>query len=76
MLAEVQAASNALETILSVVQKGGDIADMAGTCATYFNNKSVVARCSNKKGTRSQLATFMELEKLRKQEQRLKELMI
>ena len=76
MLAEVQAASNALDTILSVVQKGGDIADMAGTCANYFNNKSVVARCSNKKGTRSQLATFMELEKLRKQEQRLKELMI
>ena len=43
MLAEVQAASSALETILSVVQRGGDIADMAETCGRYFNNKSVVA---------------------------------
>jgi len=76
MLAEVQAANDALGTILSVVQRGGDIADMAETCGRYFNNKSVVARCSNKRGTKSQLVTFMELEKLRKQEQRLKELMI
>ena len=76
MLAEIAVCNAAFGTIKLALKNGKELYDCASSCADYFNNKSVVARCSNKKGTRSQLATFMELEKLRKQEQRLKELMI
>lgn len=76
MLAEVQAANAALNQIMNMVQHGRDISEMAGSCATYFNTKAVIARRSNKKGSKSQIQTFMEFEKLRKQEYRLREIMI
>ena len=76
MLAEVQAANSALAAITGAIQNGKDLTDIAGSCAQYFNCKSIVARASNKRGTKSQIQTFMEFEKLRKQEQRLKEIMI
>ena len=76
MLAEVQAANAALAAITGAIQNGRDLSDIAGNCASYFNTKSVIARSSNKKGTKSQIQTFMEFEKLRKQEYRLKEIMI
>ena len=53
---------------LDKVQNGKDLTDIAGSCADYFNCKSIVARASNKRGTKSQIQTFMEFEKLRKQE--------
>ena len=76
MLAEVQAANAALSQIMNMVKHGQDISQMAGTAANYFNCKSVIARSSNKKGSKSQIQTFMEFEKLRKQEYRLREIMI
>ena len=76
MLAEVQAANAALGQIMKLVKHGQDISEMAGSCATYFNTKAVIARSSNKRGSKSQIQTFMEFEKLRKQEYRLRELMI
>ena len=68
MLAEVQAANAALGQIMTLVKHGQDISDMAGSCATYFNTKAIIARSSNKRGSKSQIQTFMEFEKLRKQE--------
>lgn len=76
MLAEVQAANAALSAITGAIQNGKDIGDIAGSCAEYFNTKSVIARRSNKRGSKSQIQTFMEFEKLRKQEYRLREIMI
>ena len=76
MLAEVQAANAALTQIMTAIKHGKDISDMAGTCATYFNCKSIVARRGCKKGNKSQVQTFMEFEKLRQQEYRLREIMI
>ena len=76
MLAEVQAANAALSQIMNLVKHGQVISEMAGSCATYFNTKAIIARSSNKRGSKSQIQTFMEFEKLRKQEYRLRELMI
>ena len=64
MLAEVQAANAALSAITGAIQNGKDIGDIAGSCAEYFNTKSVIARRSNKRGSKSQIQTFMEFEKL------------
>ena len=76
MLAEVQAANAALSQIMNLVRHGQDISQMAGSCADYFNSKAIIARCSNKKGSKSQIQTFMEFEKLRQQEYKLREIMI
>jgi hypothetical protein len=76
MIAEIAAANVALGTITQALKHGKDLGDIAGTCADYFNNKAVLARSSNKRGTRTQIQHFMELEKLRKQEIKLKEVMI
>ena len=44
MLAEVQAANAALSQIMNLVKHGQDISEMAGSCATYFNTKAIIAR--------------------------------
>ena len=44
MLAEVQAANSALAAITGAIQNGKDLTDIAGSCADYFNCKSIVAR--------------------------------
>jgi len=76
MIAEIAAANVALGTITQALKHGKDLSDIAGTCAGYFNSKSIIARSSNKRGTNTQIQHFMELEKLRKQEVKLKEVMI
>jgi len=76
MIAEIAAANVALGVITQALKHGKDLGEIAGTCADYFNNKAILARSSNKKGSRTQIQHFMELEKLRKQEIKLKEVMI
>ena len=76
MLAEVQAANAAFNTIKSALKNGRELYDVSDSCATYFNSKSVIARRSNKKRKGSFLQNFMQLERLKKQEEWIREWMI
>ena len=77
MLAEIQEANKAFGVIKNALQNGRELYDVSGSCATYFNCKSIIARRSNKRSKRkSDLENFMHLEKLRKQEEWIREWMI
>tara|TARA_R110002126_G_scaffold5713_2_gene30598 strand:+ start:197 stop:631 length:435 start_codon:yes stop_codon:yes gene_type:complete len=76
MLAEVQAANAAFNTIKSALKNGRELYDVSDSCATYFNSKSVISRRANKKRKGSYLENFMHLEKLKKQEEWIREWMI
>ena len=64
MLAEVQAANAALSQIMNMVKHGQDISQMAGSCATYFNTKAIIARSSNKRGSKSQIETLKQIHEM------------
>ena len=77
MLAEIQEANKAFGVIKNALQNGRELYDVSGSCATYFNCKSIIARRSNKRSRKkSELENFMHLEKLRKQEEWIREWMI
>ena len=77
MLTEIQEANKAFGVIKNALQNGRELYDVSGSCATYFNCKSIIARRSNKRSKRkSELENFMHLEKLRKQEEWIREWMI
>ena len=76
MLAEVQAANAAFTTIKSALKNGRELYDVSDSCATYFNSKSVISRRANKKRKGSYLENFMQLERLKKQEEWIREWMI
>ena len=77
MLAEIQEANKAFGVIKNALQNGRELYDVSSSCATYFNCKSIIARRSNKRSRRkSELENFMHLEKLRKQEEWIREWMI
>tara|TARA_R110002124_G_scaffold77023_3_gene206317 strand:- start:281 stop:706 length:426 start_codon:yes stop_codon:yes gene_type:complete len=76
MLAEIAAANVAFATIKTALQNGKELYDCANSCATYFNNKSLITRNSKKNGNKTQFQAFMELEKLKKQEEWIREWMI
>tara|TARA_Y100001938_G_scaffold46596_1_gene64852 strand:- start:361 stop:804 length:444 start_codon:yes stop_codon:yes gene_type:complete len=76
VLEEIQQANKAFATIKSALQNGREFYDVSESCATYFNCKSIIARRSKKKGRKTELQNFMELEKLRKQEEWIREWMI
>jgi len=76
VLAEVQAANAAFNTIKSALKNGRELYDVSDSCATYFNSKSVISRRANKKRKGSYLENFMHLEKLKKQEEWIREWMI
>ena len=72
MLEEIAAANKAIDIMLQSVKHGKDLSHCAEACGNYFNNKSILARRSNKKGRGSALQNFMELEKLREKEAELR----
>ena len=77
MLEEIQQANAAFATIKSALQNGREFYDVSDSCATYFNCKSIIARRSNKRSKKkTELQNFFELEKLRKQEEWIREWMI
>ena len=49
MLAEIQEANKAFGVIKNALQNGRELYDVSGSCATYFNCKSIIARRSNKR---------------------------
>ena len=76
MLAEIAAANAAFSVIKQALSNGKEIFEVGEEATKYFDNKSAVAKKSNAHGNKEELAAFMELQKLRKQEEWLREHMI
>lgn len=71
MLAEIAAANAAFAVIKEALNNGGELAAVAGKVSEYFGLKSQINRKVSK-GSQD----FWELEKIRQQEEELKELLI
>jgi len=76
MLAEIAAANAAFQVIKGALENGREIYDVADQATKYFDSKSAIAKKANKGGNKSDMACFMELEKLKAQEEWLREHMI
>lgn len=76
MLAEIAAANAAFSVIKEALSHGRDLVDVSDSAIKYFDNKSSLAKKANANGNKSELAAFMELQKMRKQEEWIREHMI
>jgi len=76
MLAELAAANAAFAIIKKTIQNGKDLHDTGNAAYAYFNSKTQIQKNFTKKGKRQDLEEFFALEKLKEQEEHLKELMI
>jgi len=78
MLAELVAANAAFTAIKTAIQNGRQIADVASQVGKYVNATEDLRRKGEKKKRAggADLEEFMHLEKLRQQEEELKQLMI
>jgi len=79
MLAEIAAANAAFAVIKTAISNGREIADVAGKVGEYVNATESLRRKADKKKRRTgsaDLEEFMHLEKLKQQEEELKQLMI
>jgi hypothetical protein len=74
MLAELAAANAAFAVIKEAIGNGGDLVAAGAKLGEYFGLKSEISKKANSKGSDSE--EFWALEKLRKQEEQLKEMMI
>lgn len=78
MLAELALANAAFSVIKEAVQNSGDIMNAGQALFQYFDNKDAIQKKANAKGgsDRGDLEEFMALEKLKQQEEELKQMMI
>ena len=75
MLAEIAAANAAFKVIKTALSHGKELYDCSEAAQSYFSNKSIIAKRVSQKG-KSDLEAFMALEKIKEQEEWLKEYMI
>jgi hypothetical protein len=78
MLAELMIANQAFAVIKEAVQNSGDIMNAGDALFKYFDSKAELQKKANEKGgsSRGDLEEFMALEKLKQQEEELKQMMI
>jgi len=76
MLAEIAAANAAFNIIKSALSNGKELYDVSAQATQYFDNKSAIVKKAKKGGNKEGLRCFMELEKIKEQEEWLKEYMI
>ena len=78
MLAELAVANAAFAVIKEAVANSGDIMAAGESLFKYFDTKAEIQKKANSKGgsDRGDLEEFMALEKLKKQEEELREMMI
>jgi len=76
MLAELAAANAAFSVIRTAISNGKEIADVASSVASFVGAKETLEKKANKNGSGSDLQSFLALEKVRQQEQDLKEAFI
>ena len=75
MLAELAACNAAFSVIKTAISNGRELYDCGDAAKNYFANKSTIAKRVASKG-KSDLDAFMALEKIKEQEEWLKEHMI
>lgn len=75
MLAEIAAANAAFKVIKAALNNGKELYDCSEAAQSYFNNKSIIAKRVSQKG-KSDLDAFMALEKIKEQEDWLKDYMV
>ena len=76
MLAELAAANAAFAVIKTAVQNGKDIAAAGSAIASFVGAKEDLQKKTQKKGGGSDLEEFLALEKIREQEEQLRQIMI
>ena len=76
MLAEIAAANAAFGILKTAISNGKEIADAASAVAQFVGAKEELQRKAQRKGGGSDLQEFMALEKIRQQEEELKQIMI
>ena len=79
MLVELAAANAAFAVIKEAVQNSGDLMNAGQAIFQYFNSKAAIQKKYQKKAKdagRSDIEEFFALEKLKKQENELREMMI
>jgi hypothetical protein len=76
MIAEIAAANAAFQVIKGALTNGRELYDVAEQATKYFDNKSAIAKKANRTGGSTELQCFMQLEKIKEQEEWLKEHMI
>jgi len=75
MLLEIAAANAAFDILKTALSNGRDLYECGNVAKKYFDNKSVIAKRVASKG-KSDLDAFMALEKIKEQEEWLREHMI
>jgi len=76
MLAELAAANAAFDVIKQTIQNGKEIYEAGEAAAEYFGLKSEIQKKAHEHGYKSDLQAFMAAEKLKAQEDELKEMMV
>ncbi|REJ67648.1 MAG: hypothetical protein DWQ28_06630 [Proteobacteria bacterium] len=76
MLAEIAAANAAFSVLKQAITNGKELASAGQAIAEFVGAKEKLEKKANKNGSGSDLEAFMGLERIREQEQAIKELMI
>ena len=78
MLAELAVATAAFKTVKTFISEGKELYDMGEQLYSYFDAKSSLQKAVNKsnKSDKSDLEEFLALEKIKAQEDELRQLMI
>jgi hypothetical protein len=76
MLAEIAAANAAFGILKTAISNGKEIADAASSVAQFVGAKESLQRKAQRKGGGSDLEEFLALERIRQQEDELKQIMI
>jgi hypothetical protein len=76
MLAEIAAANAAFAVIKAALANGKELHQLGSRVFDYFDNKAAIQEKATKKGGGSDMEEFMALERLRQQEEELRERMV
>ena len=76
MLAEIAAANAAFAVIKGALANGKELHQLGSRVFDYFDNKAKIQESATKKGGGSDLEEFMALERLKQQEEELRERMV
>jgi hypothetical protein len=76
MLAEIAAANAAFSVIKAALANGKELHQLGSRVFDYFDNKAKIQESVTKKGGGSDLEEFMALERLKQQEEELRERMV
>lgn len=75
-IAVIQTANAAIGAVKELVGNGKDLMDCGKELGEYFGAKSEIQKKADRNGSGNALEMFFELEKLKQQEEQLKEMMI